>query len=146
MTRVEGAGSTPPFEKEVQPLEEIMSRLVSISDVDGAAILRGDGSVVSMRMKSSDKPAQYIDFMREYMSAAYQKNINYYNHGMFTEPILDYNGHKLLMSRINSHLLVILILKKTAYLGLTMLDVEGCLREIDDNLDEDYFGIWKIPG
>jgi predicted regulator of Ras-like GTPase activity (Roadblock/LC7/MglB family) len=65
---------------------------------------------------------------------------------MFNESIIDYNGHKLLMSRIKKDLILLLMLKKSAYLGLTMLDIEGCLREIDKNLDEGTFGIREIPG
>jgi predicted regulator of Ras-like GTPase activity (Roadblock/LC7/MglB family) len=146
MARVEGVSSTPHIERGVKPFDEIMRELVSISDVDGAAILRKDGSVISWCTSNGVKPIQYINFIHDYISGAYQKKIHNNAYGMFNESIIDYNGHKLLMSRIKKDLILMLMLKKSAYLGLTMLDVEGCLREIDKNLDEGTFGIREIPG
>jgi predicted regulator of Ras-like GTPase activity (Roadblock/LC7/MglB family) len=146
MARVEGVSSTPHIEAGVKPFDEIMRELVSISDVDGAAILRKDGSVISWCTSNGVKPIQYINFIHDYISGAYQKKIHNNAYGMFNESIIDYNGHKLLMSRIKKDLILMLMLKKSAYLGLTMLDVEGCLREIDKNLDEGTFGIREIPG
>ncbi len=146
MARVGGVSSTPHVETRDKPFDEIMSKLVLISDVDGAAILRKDGSVISWCTSNGVKPIQYINFIHDYMSGAYQKKIHNNTHGMFNESIIDYNGHKLLMSRIKKDLILMLMLKKSAYLGLTMLDVEGCLREIDKNMDEDYFGTCEIPG
>lgn len=123
-----------------------MSKLVSISDVDGAAIMRADGSVISWRMNDGEKPTQYIDFVHDYMSVAYQNKIKYGTYGMFTESIMEYNGHKILISKIKADLILLLVLKKDAYIGLTMLDVESCLREIDKDLDESCFGMCEIPG
>ncbi len=127
-----GASSTPPAKIERKTLKEIMSKLVSISDVSGAAIVKADGSVISWHTDDGTEPTQYIDFI----SAAYQKSIHSYKDGMFTESITDYNGHKILMGRIRADVMLLLVLDKRAYLGLAMLDMEGCLREIDKGLDE----------
>jgi len=127
---------------ERKTLKEIMSKLVSITDVSGAAIVKADGSIISWYTDNGIEPTQYIDFI----STAYQKNINSYKDGMLTESILDYNGHKILMSKISADIMLMLVLDKRAYLGLTMLDMEGCLREIDKTLDEHCTPVCKIPG
>jgi hypothetical protein len=72
MARVEGVSSTPHIEAGVKPFDEIMRELVSISDVDGAAILRKDGSVISWCTSNGVKPIQYINFIHDYISGAYQ--------------------------------------------------------------------------
>ncbi len=109
-----------------------MTNLVSISDVSGAAIVKADGSVISWHTDDGIEPTQYIDFI----STTYQKNIHSYKDGMFTESITDYNGHKILMSRIRADVMLLLVLDRGAYLGLAMLEIEGCLREMDRALDE----------
>ncbi len=109
-----------------------MSKLVLTSDVSGAAIVKADGSVISWLSDNGTEPTQYIDFI----SAAYQKSIHSYKDGMFAESITDYNGHKILMGRIRADVVLLLVLDKRAYLGLAMLNMEGCLREMDQALDE----------
>ncbi len=52
---------------------------------------------------------------------------------------MDYNGHKILISKITQDMMLMLLLDRRAYLGLTMLDMEGCLREIDRALRESSF-------
>jgi predicted regulator of Ras-like GTPase activity (Roadblock/LC7/MglB family) len=141
-----GVGSTISVETGGRTLEGILSKLVSIPDVSGAAILRGDGSVVSWRTKNGEKPTQDIDFINGPISAAYKKNIHYWKSGLFTESILEYNGHKILLSRIREDVMVLLLVDKKAYLGLTMLDLEGCLREVDKTLDENCSKVLKAPG
>jgi hypothetical protein len=39
------------------------------------------------------------------------------------------------MGRIRANMILMLLLDKRAYLELTMLDMEGCLREIDKVID-----------
>ena len=50
---------------------------------------------------------------------------------MFNQQIVDYNGHKLLVGWIAQDTILLLLLNKKAYLGLTMLDMEGCLRDME---------------
>jgi predicted regulator of Ras-like GTPase activity (Roadblock/LC7/MglB family) len=94
----------------------MMSKLLSISDVKGAGVVRADGSIVSWCAKDDVKPTQYIDYILNLMPATNQK--------------------KILTSRIREDKLLLLVLDKRAYLGLTMLDVECCLGDIDKVLDE----------
>ena len=127
----------PSNEIKNNTLEELMSRLVSISDVSGAGVIRADGSIVSWHAENGIKPKQYIDYILKVMSATNQENVYNSQHSMFTESIQDYNGHKILTSRIRTDVLLFMVLEKRAYLGLTMLDVECCLEEIDQALEED---------
>ncbi|MEE9152437.1 MAG: hypothetical protein V3U20_11495, partial [Thermoplasmata archaeon] len=122
-------------EKESKALNEITVELASISDVSGAGILKADGSVVAWHTNDGLKPSPYIDFMRDFLTRDHQKNAQNYKHGMFKQSILDYNGHKILLSRIRPDIMLLLLLDKRAYLGLTMLDMEGCIREIDKVLN-----------
>jgi predicted regulator of Ras-like GTPase activity (Roadblock/LC7/MglB family) len=114
----------------------MMSKLLSISDVKGAGVVRADGSIVSWCAKDDVKPTQYIDYILNLMPATNQKSIDNFQHSMFTESITNYNGVKILTSRIREDKLLLLVLDKRAYLGLTMLDVECCLGDIDKVLDE----------
>lgn len=122
-----------------------MNKLVLIADVNGAAILRTDGSVISLRSKDNGKPKQYTDLITDYILSVYQSNIYNYTEGMFVEQIIDYNGSKILTHKIRDDIMLLLVLEKRAYLGLTMLNVEGCLQDIDSALKN---CIWdyKIPG
>jgi predicted regulator of Ras-like GTPase activity (Roadblock/LC7/MglB family) len=119
-----------------------MSKLVSISDVRGAALLSSNGSVISWRSNDNGKPKRYIDLILRFTSNEYQRNINNYKDGMFNESILTYNGYKVLMSKIRKNVILMLVLEKKAYLGLTMLDVAGCLHDIDSALDDRYYGTY----
>ncbi len=123
-----------------------MGKLVSKSDVSGAAIVRADGAVISWHTKDGHRPTQDIDFMLDFLVQDHQKNIHYWKSGMFTESILNYNGHKILSSRLREDMMLMLVLDKGAYLGLTMLDMECCLREMDRALDEHSSLPGKIPG
>ena len=142
----EGVGSTRSVEAGRQTLDEVMSKLVSIPDVSGAAILRADGSLVSWRTKNGEKPTEDIEFINRSISAAHLKNINSLKSGLFKELILDYNGHKIFISKIREDAMLLLLVNKKAYLGLTMLDVEGCLREVDKAFDECYLPALKAQG
>jgi len=135
----------PSNEIKSSSLEELMSRLVSISDVSGAGVIRADGSIVSWHAKEGIKPKQYIDYILKVMSATSQENVPQNQHSMFTESITNYNGHKILTSRIREDKLLFMVLEKRAYLGLTMLDVECCLGEIDKALDEPRSYVCETP-
>lgn len=142
----EGVASTRSVEAGRQTLDEMMNKLVSIPDVSGAAILRVDGSLVSWRTKNGEKPIEDIDFINKSISAVYKKNIHHFKDGLFRESILDYNGHKIFISKIREDVMLLLLVNKKAYLGLTMLDVEGCLREVDKAFDECYSWALKAQG
>ena len=109
-----------------------MSKVVSIPEVEGAAIVRSDSSVIACCTKNGIKPGYYKDFM----STTYQNNIHDYKEGIFKEYMQSHNGHKILISRVREDVNLLLVLDKKAYVGLIMLDMECCLREIDDALDE----------
>lgn len=128
--------SNTSTESEHETLKEIMIKLVSISDVSGAAIVRADGTVISWHMENGTKPTHYIDIILDFMSTIYQKDIHRNKYGMFTQSILDFHGHKILINMIRSDVMLLLLLDKRAYLGLTMLDIEGYLREVDKALGE----------
>ncbi len=124
-------GPVPSVKVERKTLMEIMVELVSISDVSGAALVKADGSVVSWHANDAIDPTPYIDSVFDFISDAHKKSTPDYRHGMFTQKILDNNGHKVLISRITREVMLVLLLDRKAYLGLTMLDMEGYLREID---------------
>ena len=86
---------------------------------------------------------EYINYTLNSMSPSNQKSIQNTQHGMFTESILNYNGHKILTTTIKRDLFLLLVLEKRAYLGLTMLDVECCLREMNSKLDEGWLKIYE---
>lgn len=128
--------SIPLSKREREVLREIMGKLVSISDVDAAGLLKMDGSVISWHMNEVIELSQYIDFMLDYISHPHEKNFP--KNGMFMQKILDFNGYKILLSWIGADVILMLLLDKNAYLGLAMLDVEGSLREIEKVLGEDW--------
>lgn len=118
-------------EKERVMLSQLMDELVSISDISGAGIVKVDGSVVSWHTNNGLKPTSYIDFLMDFLARENQEDAQNYKHGMFRQSIMSFNGHKILMSRISPDMMLVLLMDKRAYLGLTMLNMEGCLREID---------------
>jgi predicted regulator of Ras-like GTPase activity (Roadblock/LC7/MglB family) len=121
------------FHEENQELKRIVNELSTISDVCGAVLLDSGGEVITQHVKDDISPEQYIDFV-VHRPALIQKYIipsgNNMN-SMFNQQIVDYNGHKLLVGRIAPDTILLLLLDKKAYLGLTMLDMEGCLRDMD---------------
>lgn len=135
----------PSDETKNYTIEELMSRLVSISDVSGAGVIRADGSIVSWHAEEGIKPEQYINYILKVMAMKNQENVYKSQHSMFTESVQDYNGHKILTSRIREDKLLLLVLDKRAYLGLTMLDVECCLGDIGKALDEGCSSICETP-
>jgi len=141
----EGVVSTPITGTGSTPLAEAMSKILSISDVTGAAIIKSDGTVIFWHTKNGEESVEELGFIREFVAQNHRNNLNYLKTGMFTESILDYNGHKILVGRIRSDLILLLELEKRAYIGLTMLLMEGCIREIDKSLDEHCHLILKVP-
>lgn len=131
-----GLGAIQSAAMENNTLEEIMDKLLLISDVSGVALVKADGSIITWHGKDGIEPAQCIDFMLDYILHAPKKNIAHYKYGMFTQRVIDHNGHRMLMSKVRSDIMLLLLLDRNAYLGLTMLDMEGGLREIDEVLDE----------
>jgi predicted regulator of Ras-like GTPase activity (Roadblock/LC7/MglB family) len=123
-------------------MEEIMSKVVSIPEVDGAALVRSDSSVITCCTKNGIKPEYYKDFM----STTFQSNIHSYKDGIFNEYMRSHNGHKILVSKVREDVMLLLVLDKKAYLGLIMLDMECCLREIDDELNEHIMLACENPG
>jgi len=112
-----------------------MSKLVSISDVNGAGVVRADGSIVSWHAEEDIRPTEYIDHILNMMSRKNQESVHNCHHGMFRETIVNYNGHKILASKIGGDALLMLVLERNAFLGLTMLDVECYLGDIEKALD-----------
>jgi predicted regulator of Ras-like GTPase activity (Roadblock/LC7/MglB family) len=128
--------ATTTFGTDNNELREIVSKLLTISDVDGAGIVMMDGSVISWQMNHIAEPREYVDFMLDFLTYSNENNVGDYKQGMFIQKIVDYNGHKILISKIKTDLMLMLLLDKKAYLGLTMLDIEGFLREIDHVLNK----------
>jgi predicted regulator of Ras-like GTPase activity (Roadblock/LC7/MglB family) len=129
-------------------LEDIMNKLVSIADVHGAAIIRTDGSIISWQSKDNGdngNPKQYIDSVMDYIASVLERNIDHHIDGMFMESIVDFNGSKLLTHRIRKNIMLLLVLDKKAYIGLTMLDVEGCLQDINSALGSSNWD-YETPG
>lgn len=124
-------GLARPDRAERDTLVEITNELVSMSDVNGAAIVRIDGTVISWHTNEGIEPRQYIESVLDAITQAHQQNLHDYRHGMFNQKIINYNGHKILISRVRAEVMLVLLINKTAYLGLVMLDMEGCLRKIE---------------
>ena len=120
------------FHEKNPELKRIVNELSSISDVCGAILLDRSGSVIAKHVEEHISAREYIEFIVQY-SALHQKGGNDIDpmNGMFNQQVMDYNGHKLLIGWIAENAILLLLLNKKAYLGLTMLDMEGCLRDID---------------
>jgi predicted regulator of Ras-like GTPase activity (Roadblock/LC7/MglB family) len=121
----------PLTEQDRIMLNEIMKEFALISDVDGIAIAKTDGSGVFCYEYEDRKLSQFIDNFLELISTDPHEDIKNYKHGMFIQSIIDVNGRKILLTRLRSDMLVMCILDKNAYIGLAMLVLEGFLREID---------------
>jgi len=116
--------------------ERITRELVLISDVDEAGIIKEDGSIISWHPHQDIKPNPLIDFTLDFISKNNLTCSQELKMGMFTQAVMDFNGHKMLISKIKPDIILMLLLKKRAYLGLTMLDLEGCLREINKAMNK----------
>jgi predicted regulator of Ras-like GTPase activity (Roadblock/LC7/MglB family) len=112
-------------------LNEIMREFALISDVNGIALVKTDGSGVYCYEYEDRKLSQFIDSFLKLISNDPYVNIKNYKNGMFIQSIIDMNGRRILLARFRSDILVMCILDKNAYLGLAMLVLEGFLREID---------------
>ncbi len=121
-------------EQERKMLNEIMREFTLISDVNGIAIAKTDGSGVLCYEHEDRRLSQFIDNVFELISNDPHVDIKNYKHGMFIQSIIDMNGRKILLARLRSDMLVMCILDKNAYVGLAMLVLEGFLREIDNLL------------
>jgi predicted regulator of Ras-like GTPase activity (Roadblock/LC7/MglB family) len=112
-------------------LSEIVEEILSSKDINGAAIFKGPDKVISWHSKSEIKPNQYIDFLKEYISDNFIDNTSGYKDGMFSQQIIDFNGSRILFGGIGEDMTLLLFVDKNAYLGLTMLEMEGCMRRLD---------------
>jgi predicted regulator of Ras-like GTPase activity (Roadblock/LC7/MglB family) len=121
----------PLTEQDRIMLNEIMKEFALISDVNGVAIAKRDGSRVFCYEYEDFKPSQYIDNIFELISNDPNMVIKNYKLGMFTQSIVDVKGHKILLASLTSDIVVMFILEKSAYVGLAMLIMEGFLREIE---------------
>lgn len=121
-------------EQERKMLNEIMREFALISDVNGIAIAKMDGSGIFCYEYEDRKLSQFIDNIFKLISNDPHVDIKNYKHGMFIQSIIEVNGRKILLTRLRSDMLVMCILDKNAYLGLAMLVLEGFLREIDNIL------------
>jgi predicted regulator of Ras-like GTPase activity (Roadblock/LC7/MglB family) len=121
-------------EKERKMLNEVMREFALISDVNGIAIAKTDGSGVFYYEYEDRRLSQFMDNIFELISNDPHLDIKNYKHGMFIQSIIDVNGRKILLTRLRYDMLVMCILDKNAYLGLAMLVLEGFLREIDNLL------------
>lgn len=122
-------------------LQDILAKLVSITDVKIAAVMSTNGSIISWKTRNNGnngKSKEYIECIKDHILKDYQDNLPYHKDGMFRESIFDYNGSKLLTTMINKDILLLLVLEKRAYVGLTMLDVEGCLQCLDSIFENEY--------
>jgi predicted regulator of Ras-like GTPase activity (Roadblock/LC7/MglB family) len=118
-----------------EKLQEVISELVSISDVNGAMVYGANGQVLSWLSENGMEPGQYVNFIDEKILENSDDLKSHYKYGMFSQSIMDYNGFRILVSRIRADLILLLLLDKTAYLGPTMLEMEGCIRQIDGILN-----------
>lgn len=116
-------------------LSAVMQDIVSASDVNGAMIYRADGQVLSWLSNNELELGQYIDFARESIMERPGTFVENYKNGMFSQRIMEFNGSRVLMSRIQADVILLLSLDKNAYLGPTMLEMEGCIRQIDGILN-----------
>jgi predicted regulator of Ras-like GTPase activity (Roadblock/LC7/MglB family) len=122
--------------------EDMIRELISISDVRGAAIVGMDGSIICCNSSNGTDMNQYIDLV----TTKFLRKIPDYNQGMFNESIVDYNGHKILLTGLKPGMILLLVVEKKAYLGLTMLDVECCLRNMDNSQSDHYAFSHKTLG
>lgn len=126
-------------------VDNLIIKLVSIPDVVGAGLLGRDGSVLSWQSKDYTEPTKYFNQLSKYISASHQNNMYPKRNGMFAYSIYNYNGNKILFRDIDDNLLLMLVLEKRAFIGITMLDIEGCLFNIDMLITESRSGFHDSP-
>jgi predicted regulator of Ras-like GTPase activity (Roadblock/LC7/MglB family) len=114
---------------------EAVGELLGSSEVKGAAIFNQTGEVVSWQTQEDIKPRQYIDFIKAHILKNPGDFISEYKNGLFSQKIMDFNGSRILVSGIRPDLIFLLFVKQNAYLGLTMLEMEGCIRKLDNALN-----------
>jgi predicted regulator of Ras-like GTPase activity (Roadblock/LC7/MglB family) len=122
-------------------LQDILTKLVTITDVKIAVIMKTNGSIISWKTRNNGnkgKSKEYIECIKNHILNDYRDNLPCHKDGMFREAIFDYNGSKLLTTMINKDILLLLVIEKRAYVGLTMLDVEGCLQCLDSIFENEY--------
>ena len=89
-------------EKERIMLNEIMKEFALISDVNGIAIAKTDGSGIFCYEYEDRKLSQFIDNILKLISNDPHVDIKNYKHGMFIQSIIDVNGRKILLTRLKS--------------------------------------------
>jgi predicted regulator of Ras-like GTPase activity (Roadblock/LC7/MglB family) len=114
---------------------EIVDELLGSTEVKGAAVFNERGQVISWYSQDEIKPNQYIDFIKTHILENHSDIVSNYKNGMFSQTIMDFNGSRILISGIRSDLIFLLFVNKNAYLGLTMLEMEGCIRKLDKVLN-----------
>jgi predicted regulator of Ras-like GTPase activity (Roadblock/LC7/MglB family) len=112
-------------------LTETVEELLSLSDVNGAAIFKGSDQILSWHSHEDINANLYVDFIKGYITDNPPDMKSGYESGLFSQQIIDFNGSRILISGIGADVTFLLFVDKNAYLGLTMLEMEGCIRRID---------------
>jgi hypothetical protein len=122
--------------KTTELINDLIIKLISIPDVMGAGLMGKDGSVLSWRSKDCAEPTKYFNQFSKNTSELHNDKMYPKRNGMFAYSIYNYNGNKILFRYIADNLLLMLILDKRAFIGITMLDIEGCLSDIEMLINE----------
>ena len=115
-------------------LEDVVSNLKKISDIEGALLVDDRNSVLA-----SDFPENmnYEAEIPEILALLKESDIfarDEYDNTMFAHHILEYNGYKILAKKLKDKLTLLVMLQKRGYVSLAMLDIENSIRRIHELL------------
>lgn len=118
------------FHEEKPGLNGMVNELATISDVCGAFLVDNKGAVIAQHINEHIVTQQCIETLALHSALRDDCVIPGCNmNGMFSQQVVYYDGHTLLVRRITHEALLLILVAKKAYIGLTILDMEGYLRE-----------------
>lgn len=114
-------------------LINVISDLKNGTDIKGAALIGDkDRIIVSDLPKGNNYPAEIPEILSR---LRYWHDSTLPLNGMFAHCIIDYNGGKVLAKILRENFMLLVLLEKTGYVGLAMLDIENSVREINGILN-----------
>lgn len=118
---------------QISIIKKVLSELKESKDIEGALLVEGTESVLASALPNRTEHEMDVTKILAQMREL-QGHINDTNdHGMFSQHIFEYNGFTVLARTLNN-LTLLVMLQKSGYMGLAMLDIENSIRKIDQVL------------
>jgi predicted regulator of Ras-like GTPase activity (Roadblock/LC7/MglB family) len=116
-------------------LEKVVADLRQGSDINGAALVEGNDSIIACDLPGEGNSGIEIPEILSMIERWNASSLGGQNGGMFSQCILDYNGNKVIAKRMKN-LTLLVMLQSQGYVGLAMLDIENSVRRIHEIMQE----------